>query len=41
MNKVKVEVVFYINVNKESGMLSDVIKGVDVFIGVFVVDVLF
>ncbi|MGG0496421.1 NADP-dependent malic enzyme [Priestia megaterium] len=40
MNKVKSEVASYTNVNKESGMLSDVIKGADVFIGVSAADAL-
>lgn len=40
MNKVKAEVASYTNVNKESGTLSDVIKGADVFIGVSAADAL-
>lgn len=40
MNKVKSDVASYTNVNKESGMLSDVIKGADVFIGVSAADAL-
>lgn len=40
MNKVKSEVASYTNVNKESGTLSDVIKGADVFIGVSAADAL-
>lgn len=40
MNKVKSEVASYTNVNKESGKLSDVIKGADVFIGVSAADAL-
>lgn len=40
MNKVKSDVASYTNVNKESGTLSDVIKGADVFIGVSAADAL-
>lgn len=40
MNNMKAEVASYTNVNKESGTLSDVIKGADVFIGVSAADAL-